>query len=374
LEKMTMAPAVVVNVQEKLFRKIMDLVDQGQYVSAQEFLISAAHNQLALNESQAEQVVAPAPPKTKPSTVPPTTIARHPSQGIALSRQEVQKALARLGVPDSNAWELPLGQATIVPLQAGERIWAQVNRLLPIKIAVRFIAGANIGRENWLRLSEILQDMVAVAATIGSELERLDETAGRKRDELLSTGLPRRGNTPSCERYLQQFVARVTKSGRAFPGAAYQYQLVGHEPGPAAIFTSQDPCLLTEVGSEFARLWNPVLDGNAGEATTTLSDDERRFFVQRVLPLVPSEVQDVLAVLQAVEAGKRTPAELVEALRASFPDQWSDMMVRTQISGIVARMLEMGTLRRKWDGRFVSYEVAPLASEVPTTGVGETVN
>jgi hypothetical protein len=351
----------------------MDLVEQGQYASPQEFLISAAHNQLALDESQAEQVAAPAPPKTKPGTVPPTR-ARHAPQSVALSQQEVQKTLARLHAPDANRWVLPPGEANVLPLQAGERIWAQVNRLLPIKIAVRFIANANIGREHWLRLSEIVQDMVAVAATVGSELERLDEAAGRKRDELLSTGLPRRGNAQSCERYLQQFVARVTKSSRAFPGAAYQYQLVGNEPGPTTLFTSEDPCLLTEVGGDFARLWNPVLDGNAGEATTTLSDDERRFFVQRVLPLVPSEVQDVVAVLAAVEAGKRTPAELVEALRASFPEQWSEMMVRTQISGIVARMLEMGTLRRKWDGRFVSYEVAPLASEVPTTGVGETVN
>ena len=39
-------------------------------------------------------------------------------------------------------------------------------------------------------------------------------------------------------------------------------------------------------------------------------------------------------------------------------------MTRTHVSGIVARLTDMGLLRRRWEGRNVSYEAAALATTV----------
>src|SRR5262249_38072337 len=152
----------------------------------------------------------------------------------------------------------------------------------------------------------------------GSVLEQWDEEAGRKRDDLLATGLPRRGNSSSRDRFLAQFLARVTRGGEAFPGAACQYGLVRFDGGLVG---------LTDRGLEFAALGNPVLDRQATGATWPLTEEEAEFLARHVLAHVPAERDDMRLVLSAVTGGSVTPKGLLEAVRGGLPGAWNDSAV-----------------------------------------------
>ncbi len=62
-------------------------------------------------------------------------------------------------------------------------------------------------------------------------------------------------------------------------------------------------------------------------------------------------------VLKSVKDGNATPAELGEAVRPQFPDEWSDSVFQTHLSGLVARLGDLRLLRRNWLGRNVRYEL-----------------
>jgi hypothetical protein len=234
-------------------------------------------------------------------------------------------------------------------------LWGQVNRLFPLKFGCRWILVANAGRRDWQRYDAISDQLADDAATLGSHLEAADTLLGRQRDDLLSRGLPRRGNSASRDRFLSQFIARTTRSAEIYPGAICQYALAAFDG---------DHLALTERGIELARLPNPVLDTNSDDATATLSDSERAFFVEQVLQYAPGEVRDLGTVLKAVLAGQVTPDDMFDAVRTQFPAEWTDVMARTHVSGLVARLGEMALLRRRWAGRNVSYEPAVRATEL----------
>ena len=126
--------------------------------------------------------------------------------------------------------------------------------------------------------------------------------------------------------------------------------------------------MLTDRGYELALIRNPILDDDLRKAVATLSDDERSLLTNQVLTYVPGELHDVRLVLGAVVAGKVTPDALFNAVRLELPAHWSDVMTRTHVSGIVARLTEMGLLRRRWEGRTVTYEAASLATTVLSRG------
>lgn len=249
--------------------------------------------------------------------------------------------------------------ASAACLERGQRIWGQVNRLLPIKLATRCLLAWTRGKDEWPQLTHVLKPIADIAATLGSHLDDFDTRTERKRDELLATGLPRTGNDASWDRFVTQFVARTTRDGKIYAGAVCQYPLAAIEDGRLA---------LTDLGIEFAEIRNPIIDG--GLFDSTLSDEERVFFIGRVVPRVPSELEDFKTTIAAVKAGKASPGELTTALANAVRSDdsaknWTEVMMRTHVSGVVSRMVDLGLLRRHWEGRRVSYEVASLGATVP---------
>ena len=84
----------------------------------------------------------------------------------------------------------------------------------------------------------------------------------------------------------------------------------------------------------------------------------------QVVEFVPGELRDMAIVLRAVSGGESMPDSLVEAVHPSFPDEWSPAMLRTHVSGLVARLVEMSLLRRRWEGRNVLYETTQPTNEL----------
>lgn len=367
--------AITVNISLTLYERVRDLVNGGMYASPEQFLEIAAFNQLALEEGSTPEELRKRnhrkPPEARTSNrsreakkkIPKKSRGRQHRIVVGVggdrhsrrtpSEVEVSRLFSRL--TDLNS-DLPLPQifrSSVRP--PTERLWGQVNRLFPLKFICRWLAITNRGQTSWERYDGMSERLSADAAMLGSVLDRDDRNAGRKRDEMLATGLPRGGNIASVDRFLSQFVARTTRTFEIYPGAICQYALADFDG---------DRLVLTDRGLELAGLPNPILDHDHSRAGASLADEERSYFVYQVLHYVPGELSDLRLVLGAILRGSQTPDELFETAGAQLPTTWSDVMVRTHLSGVIARLTDMGLLRRRWQGRHVNYETASLAESL----------
>jgi hypothetical protein len=231
-----------------------------------------------------------------------------------------------------------------------EHIFGQVNRLFPLKIACRWLAARAFtpaGTE-WPVYSAVSDSLGDDAGKLGTLLKRWDDAASRKRDDQVATGLPRRGNSASRDRFLSQFLARVTRGGQAQAGAACHYLLTAFQGERLA---------LTHQGVAFAQIKNSVLDTADVATSEAMSQEEADFLCRQVLDWVPRERDDMRIVLSAIVDGNATPGDLVRSVQAKFPRKWSQSMVMTHVSGLVARLADLRLLRRQWQGRNVRYEL-----------------
>jgi hypothetical protein len=376
-------PLIAMNLSDKLFYQIKELVERGLYISPEAFLEIAAFNQLALERGATPQQIieqghrklrsdekgdagngAPRQARASPPPAAATDGRSKPSKTSSPRRavEAVAKVMAPPEPPVSDAdyaaafkrlAPVAWNEAAPAPMDAAslssERIFGQVNRLLPVKIACRWLATAAATDGRWPRFDGISERLADDAATVGSLLEQWDAESERKRDELLATGLPRRGNTASKDRFLSQNVARVTRGGEVYPATICQYQLARFDDAVIA---------LTEQGLAFAQLENPIVDKHDAKSAVTLAAEESDFLARHIMAWVPAERGDMRVVLQAVKDGKTTPTELTTALRAKFPEEWSDSVFQTHVSGLVARLGELRLMKRMWQGRNVNYELA----------------
>lgn len=364
-------PFLTTNISSQVFEEVKALVEKGLYGSPEQFLEIAAFNQLSL-----ERGVKPAdlPVRSRPSSTSQakgapreqnadarphrrTGMASRPrssrSGGDDLSERHVSAVLTRFSIAKCRDLQLPPMSAE--PRPSSERLWGQVNRLFPLTLACRWIAVASADAGAWLKHEALSEGLVRDAANLGSILAACDAKANRKRDEPLGTGLPRRGNLASHDRFLSQYIARTTRTEDIYPGAICQYAL--------ATFDG-DRLILTEPGLALSKIANPILELDphravevlSSGAIATLSDRERDFFVKQALAFVPGELRDLRAILRAIIDHHATPDTLLTAARPDLPQHWSHMMTRTHVTGVVARLTEMGLIRRKWEGRNAHYE------------------
>jgi hypothetical protein len=220
--------------------------------------------------------------------------------------------------------------------------WGQWNRLFPLKLACRVIlCEAKEGR--WMAPGPALERIGEHARVAGRVLLALDRAAGRGRDEALAVALPG-DDSKSLDRFVSQFVGHVTKAGPR-SGAACVYQLCAFQVASLG---------LTESGLAFARLPNPFLDG-AQEADTLLSKEERQFLIDLIGERVPGERKSFLAVMGAIYGGSTRFDDVVAAARKAAPKGWSDAMMRTQVSGTMARLYDLDLVGKERAGQRVSY-------------------
>jgi hypothetical protein len=357
-------PAVVLNIAPKLFSEIQQLVDKGMYASTEQFLEIAAANQLALERGQtpaeiverglrAEAVKAPEPAVPGRRTRPAKSVGRRKNRKSVPPPSHMHDVIVRVAYAKLSNPNPPFAEATRRP--PDDHLWGQVNRLFPLKLTCRWLAVTSGNSREWPVFETIANQLAGDAAVVGAVLSQMDAEAGRKRDEVLGTGLPRPGNPASQDRFLSQFVARATRAGDIYPGAVCQYALAAFDG---------DRIALTKIGREFAELHNPVLDAMDESLRSTLSDEERRFLLSTLLQFVPGELSDFRTILSAIKEGHSTPDGVVERVTKELPDAWSTVMVRTHIAGVIARLSELGLLARRWAGRNVRYEASPSSERL----------
>jgi hypothetical protein len=360
-------PLLAVNLSQALLSGIKELIDSGKYTSLESLIEVACFNQLALERSGGAQLknseltfpTGPKPSKRKSVARAPQkkrgTISKIERQVYLLDRPDqpedveaVLKPFRKIASTKASPSPLP----TISEAE-GDHIFGQVNRLFPMKLACRWVMSASDSHHQWPSLSEVSEALADDAARLGSLLEQHDLAKERKRDECLATGLPRRSNGPSKDRFVTQFVARVTRGGHVFPGAMCQYRLASIQDQKLA---------LSQRGIDFALIDNPLLDGHLDTSSSALNDQETGCLLAHILEWVPQEQADIQAVIGAIAAGSSTPTSLITALRSYLPPDWNDGEIQTHVSGLIARMSELGLLRRRWHGRHVEYELSNVAS------------
>jgi hypothetical protein len=366
-------PLLAINLSDKLFRDIKELVEDGKYDSFEGFLEIAAFNQLALGRGAAPSDVIARGHWNGPALIyeqEELINAGYRERRHVVARAPRKKTGGRVArqvflldeVSANEEESTVLKPFTLVAVQNGptpcqaeavsvEHIFGQVNRLFPLKIACRWIATWTFGRSEkaeWPVYTMISDTLGDDAAKLGSLLERGDAVAARKRDDQLATGLPRRSNSASRDRFLTQFLARLTRAGEMYPGAVCQYQLARFLDGRLA---------LTHEGVAFAQLRNPILDAADEGVTDALSQEEVEFLTKQILEWAHGERDDMRIVLSAVVDGNTTPAALMQSVRSKLPRQWTQSMALTHVSGLVARLADLRLIRRRWQGRNVEYEL-----------------
>ncbi|HEX8342611.1 MAG TPA: hypothetical protein VF624_17040 [Tepidisphaeraceae bacterium] len=363
---------------EKLLQEIRTLVDTGRYTTLESFIEIGAFNQLALERGATPAEVierghrrTPAETDNKQDAAPATLATHAPAASAAalkkrpiadkdkakrvdviepVTDEEAQAIFARLAVPSSTVVS-PLS----MPEQphVGERIFGQVNRIFPFKLVCRWLTTTAAAEGQWPKYAAVTAKLADDAGTIGSLLDQWDHAAARERGGELSTALPRRKNNASLDRFLSQFVARITRASEISPGAVCQYDMARFQDSTLA---------LTEQGVAFAKLCNPILDKQDPKSAAPLSDEEADFLITHIRKWVPTEWTDMKLALTAVKDGKSSPAELAATVRAQLPEKWTDSMVQTHISGVIARLSDIRLVRRTWMGRNVQYRLGAADS------------
>lgn len=376
-------PVIAVNLSQKTYADIIALVTAGAYSGPEQFLEIAAFNQLALErgltpEELLKTIHRPASltsPRESGSKTASTKRAfrgepkassvsvaeEHPLLSstsrrpvvVGVDEGELRNVLSHFALQSCK--DLKLDLATESTNTGTERIWGQVNRLLPLKAACRWIAVTASREGHWPQMTFAIERLALDAGVLGSALERADIQNGRKREEMMGTGLPRKGNLQSSERFFSQFVGRMTRTSRTYPGVIGQYGLAR---------VSSDCLQLTKWGYDFACIENPVLDGNLRIAARTLSEEERTFLIRQLWERVSAEKQDFISILRKISEGNSRPELLMAQTRSDFPSRWTEVALRTHIYGIVARLVELGLVTKNWEGRSVEYRIGDSARKL----------
>lgn len=264
--------------------------------------------------------------------------------------------LSSLASPPDDVWTM----TQEVPLERW--IFGQYNKFLPAKISCRALAHLLQDGPDGIELDDAAFKISQEALIVGNLLTNYDKQNGTKRDDALSTAFPSsdREVDKSRMRYANQFVASVTKKGKV-SGLLIDLKLINHTGG------NKPRLMLTKAGWSFVKLRNPILDNKPPIVAEKFSAEEKTFLLNHISSFVPTEDFAYRAILDAVDAGARTPRELDTALQKYVSKDVDQTLTKsflaTQRSGAVSRMVDLGLMIRERDGRSVSYSTTDLGRQ-----------
>jgi hypothetical protein len=149
-------------------------------------------------------------------------------------------------------------------------LWGQYYRFLPIKVGVRVIS--NMPSDQLTDVHVFTENIIAVALQLRRELEKFDRMDRRVFGELLSASFPV-NNEKSIRRFTSHYLMYIRTSDMKLLGMMPDLKFINVK------FEENDtPKVgLTEYGSQFGCMQNPVLDLKKPES---LSNEEIDFPTQ----------------------------------------------------------------------------------------------
>jgi hypothetical protein len=306
------------------------------------------------SDAGAERIVksrSPKPEEPRSTLARPAAVERLPELfGRPSVAPAVPAALAPL--PDDVFLS---GQA--VPIDRW--IFGQFSKLLPAKASCRALVRSYPAPPRGFDIDKVAARIAQEAAALGEYLAGRDRHRASARDDAWAVGFPSVEDKAdrSRLRYANQFVGNIGKQG-ALTGLLIDLKLIN--------VAKSDPkrILLTRVGWEFGVAENPALDGGGGDGKFTA--DEIQFLLEHIQRHVPVEDFAFRTILAAIRSGQDTPEKLDEACKHHVPakrrNEITKVVITTQRTGVVSRMVDLGLVSRKRDGVRVSYVVTELGN------------
>jgi hypothetical protein len=230
-------------------------------------------------------------------------------------------------------------------------LWGMVNRVFPLKVGVRTCA--DMARRGPVLLQSLHATFADRGRKVGELLVASDLEQGRRRNEALAVGFPLSEDEQKARvRFAHQFIGRRSAAG-TYVGGAFETGLVGvTEPGT-------DWVAPTELGWQFAALHNRVLDDGVAVGCN-LEEPEQRFYLCEISPRVPAERNAYRAIL-GVLSNEPLDASALAARLLPFQNPDLPSALRdTSRSGALARLADVGGIKRIATGRSARYEITAL--------------
>jgi hypothetical protein len=368
-------PLIALKLEQDLYSRATALVRDGEYKDIQQLLEVALRNQLQLEQRYGAAdgrltEISDHQPRTPLKRGIRRAMRSEPPPGRVHKGAATPVGKTDRGWPQVvAAFRFSLeGTANIepciaVPRPPDEQMYALVNRLFPLKLVARWLDVQASAIGHWPAVLDVFESLGRDIEALGSVVATRDQNAKRLREDQLATSLPRIDNPKSTERFLTQFVARQTDAGEIHPAAIVQFAL-------ACIKNGQ--LVLSSEGQELSRLQNPLIDSDRDDVEDALTPEERKLFLHQIKNYMPGEATHLRAVLEAVSRGATSPQRLTDALRAQFTGRVTDAAFRSQLSGVIARAVDLRLLQRRWEGRYVFYSVTEAGSLVADASSHET--
>lgn len=351
---------IIANLTPPLYKRIKELIDSGDYDSVAQFVEVACENQVELSKDSTGSLTAPkqtqiaqATPSGKNSTPKIHHRKAKKKQVSSHSRRKVER---ENGAPDeavkealvlfrSNIGSIPDPMPAVTEYTS-QWPWGQTNRYLPLKMAVRAIA--NFSDEKWPELKTVSDRLGLSAGAIGSTLVQADAEHVRKREAALATALPRYSEEKSQLRFVNNFLGTITPTGIFYPGGCFFF-------GFTAL--NQDNRVgLTEAGLEFCKLHNPVVDDAPDLANSTLSESEKSWLRTHARGL-PGESRAFQVLTDALGQDVLSPTEFASRVSSITGEDKDGGAFKIRLSGAISRMVELGLIKRNWEGTRAKYVV-----------------
>jgi hypothetical protein len=340
-------PVVAADLEIKLYEAISEAVRAGNYRNLQQFLEVAAWNQLALEDSAAGDSSVRGDEGRKQGgggASPLATSETAPGESAADSWRPMLRSVS-LTERDELPTPKRIDDLTVA-------LWGQTNRVLPIAVGVRVLAHLMKEAGGDVLVSAWHEAATRVATDLRQRLRDWDTTAGRRHGSLWATAFP--GDNPaSAHRYVNQFLGAPRKDGLSDGGAAFLGFVDFEEVDGYTV-------RLTRSGADWAKLANPIFDGD-GDPARTFSPDEAVFFIDHLHTYRPGE-HLLLNRIAAIVADERSRTEIDEELTREYP-QWAKY-ISTMRAGALGRLSDLGLLERTRRGLEVDYHLTDLAAEV----------
>ncbi len=207
-----------------------------------------------------------------------------------------------------------------------------------------------------LPIATTAEKIAVEAASFGDYLVALDKRRETGRDDAFATAFPTTAEDAEKgrARYANQFVAYENSRGE-LSGLMIDLKLIN-----VILVRKERVIMPTAVAWEFARLPNPILDGEDGALPEEkFSADERALLIKHIVSSVPVEAFAYRAILEAIKAGHKTPETIDAALKVHVTedraDKLSQSFLASQRSGAVSRMSDLNLVARVREGIRVSY-------------------
>jgi len=333
-------PKIISDVPEYVLQRIYKLVDKARYANIDSFVRVAVENQLTLEDEDGQ--LSPGTPNSGHVSLNTKNV-----KDFHFPLDRVFQVLEPASFDDLNV--------SAVENERDLWLWGQVNRILPLKFAVRILARHQPPDSNAIDYWQFIRELMPEAREMGALLELKDISLEKERGEGLAVAFPTGKDAHKAEeRYRNLFIGSYRSDGKQLGALPFLKLVTLLREGDSLSIG------LTKAGLKFAELDSPPID--TADFSRPLGDKEVDFYLTHILQNVSGEVQAYKLILSSMSSGKTRREEVNEVISTVYP-KWTPAMVNTQRTGAMSRMYELGLFAKKKVGVTVLYTLAARGAE-----------